>query len=408
MHRGISSFVKQVSVMDFVKYRMDNREPIQSLQGDSSVTSDSHEPLSLNSSIFSDDSGPLFEPTSPHRMMPSDFILTDIKEESEDILSTATSEATENDFLLGEGTHRTILLAETNFNEASYSSKTFQSGDALLEAGTTSENSEHFDENEASMSASPFLPVSPPPGPLLSPRYSMLLATSEESKQTDSNESSTSWMNRFSVLSTVDDEPPPLPQSLPPGKTISPRHSIILSHDKESAELDLSDLLSRLASLYEGKRTPVAQNLKSGSSSLVILEQPQENSASTSGNELEQESLPPSPIPEMEDYTDGALPSEENTPKLAGSPIIEPPVEFADRGELEYADSAVVPHKKDSVTSVGSSYGEGQSDSDLNSPTLPQNTESIKSQHQDLNRDFSRGSLPISLKSPELLSRKAG
>ena len=396
--------------MDFVKYRMDNIEPVQSLEGDS-VTSDSHEPLSLTSSIFSDDSGPLFEPSSPHRMIPTDFILTDIKEESEDVLSTATSEATENDSLQGEGNHKNISLAETNFNEASYSNKTFQSGGALpetLQTGTMSENSEQFDDSEASITASPFLPVSPPPGPLLSPRYSMLLATLEESKQTPIHESpSPSWMNRLSAHSTVDDEPPPLPQSLPPGKTISPRHSIILSHDKESAELDLSDLLSRLASLYEGKRIPVAQNSKSGSSPSVILEQPQEDSASTSDRELERESFPPSPVPEMGDYTDGALESEENVPQLAGSPIIEPPEEFTER-TLEYADSALAPHKKDSVTSESSSYGKEQNDSDVNSSTAQNTADSIKSQHQNLNRDFSGHNLPISLKSPELLCRKAG
>ena len=99
--------------------------------------------------------------------------------------------------------------------------------------------------------ATPSLPLSPPPGPLLSPRHSFLfgenvpsLPSTPDPSSTMSNSHSTLpdpqsaikdslspsvASNRFSTISLADDTPPPLPSSLPPGKLISPRHSMILS-----------------------------------------------------------------------------------------------------------------------------------------------------------------------------------
>ena len=112
-------------------------------------------------------------------------------------------------------------VIETNFND-----------DVPLPVNDNSDNGQHFNASGSPVEP-PILPVSPPPGPLLSPRYSMMLL--------DSNERVNDY-NRFSVVSVSSEMAPPLPTSLPPGKLI-PRES--LYQDPES-KIDL---------WYELKRT---------------------------------------------------------------------------------------------------------------------------------------------------------
>ena len=174
----------------------------------------------------------LFEPSSPLQIN-SNFLLPDIMEESENERSESL---------------RSSLLSSDGMIIKSPSKQNFTKFDPFEETGLDVVET-NFDndvplpingnsDNEQAPNASgspvepPILPVSPPPGPLLSPRYSMMLPESSEPDD----------YNRFSVVSVTSEMAPPLPTSLPPGKLI-PRES--LYQDPES-KIDL---------WYELKRT---------------------------------------------------------------------------------------------------------------------------------------------------------
>ena len=162
----------------------------------------------------------LFEPTSPLHLMPTG-ILHDIAEETEGDTECERSwngreEAHPLPQLAAEDDE--IEYGETEFFDAMDTTATSQD---VLMIGTS----------PAGVAPPPCLPVSPPPGPVLSPRLSMLLA---ETNGTNINgtpsphQSTTDYQNRLSVASqSGDSPPPPLPSSLPPGKLISPRHSLM-------------------------------------------------------------------------------------------------------------------------------------------------------------------------------------
>lgn len=184
----------------------------------------------------------LFEPSSPLQIN-NNFLLPDIMEESENERSESL---------------RSSLLSSDGMIIKSPSKQNFTKFDPFQETGldvveTNFDNDvplpingNRDDEQAPNASGSPveppILPVSPPPGPLLSPRYSMMLL--ESSEQDD--------YNRFSVVSVTSEMAPPLPTSLPPGKLI-PRES--LYRDPES-KIDL---------WYELKRTN-EEKLHSGDS----------------------------------------------------------------------------------------------------------------------------------------------
>ena len=177
----------------------------------------------------------LFAPSSPLHI-DKNFLLPDIMEESEN----EQSESLRSSLLSSDGTivksqsrHKFtkfnpfeetgLDVVETSFND-----------DVPLPINDNSDNVQDLNTSGSPVEP-PILPVSPPPGPLLSPRYSMMLL--------DSNEQANDY-NRFSVVSVSSEMAPPLPTSLPPGKLI-PRES--LYQDPES-KIDL---------WYELRRTNV-------------------------------------------------------------------------------------------------------------------------------------------------------
>ncbi len=176
----------------------------------------------------------LFEPSSPLQIS-NNFLLPDIMEESENERSESL---------------RSSLLSSDGMILKSPSKQKFTKFDPFEETGLdvvetnfdvdvplpVNDSSPNDDEQAPNASGSPveppILPVSPPPGPLLSPRYSMMLLENGEPDN----------YNRISVISVSSEMAPPLPASLPPGKLI-PRES--LYQDPES-KIDL---------WYELKRT---------------------------------------------------------------------------------------------------------------------------------------------------------
>ena len=176
----------------------------------------------------------LFEPSSPLQIG-SNFLLPDIMEESEN----ERSESLRSSLLSSDG----MIIKSPSKQKFTKFDPFEETGLDVVETNFDSDvplpvNDDNCDDEQAPDASGspvdpPILPVSPPPGPLLSPRYSMMLL--ESSEQDDHN--------RFSIVSVSSEIAPPLPTSLPPGKLI-PRESL-LYQDPES-KIDL---------WYELKRT---------------------------------------------------------------------------------------------------------------------------------------------------------
>ena len=180
----------------------------------------------------------LFEPASPLHLMPTG-ILQDIAEETEGDTEF------EHSWNVGEMGLMDAVCKGLRSSKAELEGLEYVETSFL---GNMTENSRSLVIDElggdktppqsAKPSTPPRLPVSPPPGPVLSPRLSMLLAEAaamgshipanpDLSAATGGVGDRYDLMNRLSVVSISDEPPPPLPSSLPPGKLISPRHSLM-------------------------------------------------------------------------------------------------------------------------------------------------------------------------------------
>lgn len=176
----------------------------------------------------------LFEPSSPLQIG-NNFLLPDIMEESEN----ERSESLRSSLLSSDG----IIIKSPSKQKFTKFDPFEETGLDVIETNFDNDvplpvNDDNSDDEQAPDASGspvdpPILPVSPPPGPLLSPRYSMMLL--ESSEQDD--------YNRFSVVSVSSEMAPSLPTSLPPGKLISRESQ--LYQDPES-KIDL---------WYELKRT---------------------------------------------------------------------------------------------------------------------------------------------------------
>ena len=206
---------------------------------------------------YEEDLPELFHPSSPIEFN-KEFILPDIMEENEDLLE---SEGEVESTIMGEKEKlnagalefnpfeeaglKDIECAETSFSDGGPLAKELR--DSNKDTVTDLERLQVQGSTQSTQSPpeTPTLPLSPPPGPLLSPRYSLLFSKDSPSPSPDLShshilipdcqhdskdaQSSSRISVRLSTISLTDDTPPPLPSSLPPGKLISPRHSIILS-----------------------------------------------------------------------------------------------------------------------------------------------------------------------------------
>ena len=290
----------------------------------------------------------LYEPTAPLHLTPSG-ILHDIAEETE------CDTEFEHSWNVGGSTNgignrvlppelEDLEYAETNFLDNTGSTTDFNDQsvtEPVISPGVVSP---------------PSLPVSPPPGPVLSPRLSMLLAEATGAEEGQATPQISDPRNRLSTTSLSGDvPPPPLPTSLPPGKLISPRHSLMdLEHgrcpDSNTGSvgmgLDFALLSQRVADMSDEPRT--------GSHDSVPNEEEQNGDQAQSA-ELERESNrdeepllittidevddPPEDIcdenlpPPVDDETPNDFPGGSKlkiTPSFLQS--LEPPTEFSDSG----------------------------------------------------------------------------
>ena len=185
-----------------------------------------------------DGSHDLYEPPSPLQLMPTG-ILHDIAEETEGDCEHEQSSSSGQ----GEGNLATppvITPLQTTPTRATPTGApsvdleldTVEYAETgFFDAMETIPPEETKGSSPATVAPPPSLPVSPPPGPVLSPRLSMLgeetVGTTGSGIPTPQG-STADQLNRHSLASLAGDSPPPpLPSSLPPGKLISPRHSLM-------------------------------------------------------------------------------------------------------------------------------------------------------------------------------------
>ena len=187
--------------------------------------------------IGTDEESPpeLFQPSSPLQIN-KNFLLPDIMEESEN----EQSESLKSSMLSLDGT----LIKSPSRQEFTKFDPFEETGLDVVETNFDNDLPLPIHDNVEDLNAPgspaepPILPVSPPPGPLLSPRHSMMLL---ESSAQDNEHS------RFSVVSTSSEIAPPFPISPPPGRLI-PRESLYL--DPES-KIDLWYELNKTNGLDE-------------------------------------------------------------------------------------------------------------------------------------------------------------
>lgn len=280
----------------------------------------------------------LFQPSSPFKVA-EEFILPDIAEESEEV------EEVEGDTTFGDSLdksdlpslHSSLDEGELDIKETSFSNEHFFSDmlSALPQNHQTEELTPDFEP--------PTLPISPPPGPLLSPE---LKATPEATVgwyQQPPLEKYNPKNFRRSVAGALEDLPPPLPMTQPPGRLISPRHS--------SGFLDLAELNVNARKTSNGpqlvlKMNRVSEEARHEPSEATEEDVPalkEETQSVTSDDVL---TLVPPPI---QDHPDGEFDDEADhsiTRQRLGSyhlKTFEPPMEFSDSG-FQDTDTAATYH----------------------------------------------------------------
>lgn len=264
----------------------------------------------------------LFQPSSPFQLQ-EEFILPDIMEETE------------------ETEVESIYNAQGGLPEANLDALSRHSSleDEDVEE-TVFESEEEFEPDKKSPTglpvedfAPPMLPISPPPGPLLSPETdttktakTTILPIQSSSPPPDRRRPSLESRYRRSVAGSLEDMPPPLPLAPPPGKLISPRHSKFfdltdISRSSSKGDVDLSQLLFKMNALVPVKKQP---------DELATTADHEEKSDSKSDEIL---AMVP-PVPEFDDDL-----NEEESPTITRQRLgsyhlktLEPPKEFSDSG----------------------------------------------------------------------------
>ena len=242
----------------------------------------------------------------------------------------------------------------------------------------------YSEQSQDSQDRPPSLPVSPPPGPTLSPRFSIIISDGK-SLPDDTLRAASSMSaallsglslqtegasNRYSVISLIDDVPPPLPSSPPPGKLMSPRQSIldpvvsydtagniILTYASAIDSMDMDQLSKQINNVVKERERELlaAKVMKGGEIEGVesCKEGSSDSSSSTLGNSEEivvDGDLPP-PLPRESDGEDDAEVAVKDddihhkASRLKSAPsfllkTFDPPTEYSDSGFPESEQEA--------------------------------------------------------------------
>lgn len=278
----------------------------------------------------------LFQPSSPFQIK-EEFILADIIEENEfedvevDSVMLKNGEQNPESHSLHSNFEEEVLdIEETEFDEE----YTFGAAkDVLSESGN---------------SGLPMLPISPPPGPLLSPE--LIDAAAEKTthnlppsvERYNPNIATGDNYYRHSIGGALDDVPPPLPVTQPPGKLISPRHSMFmdladLATDFKPGQFDLSQLVLKMSQVSE----VVENKLEGGEGAEGAEGSTMDDKPVTVESALETQSLKYDEVltlvPPIQDSTD--VDFDDDNPSISRQRLgshhwktFKPPKEFSDSG----------------------------------------------------------------------------
>lgn len=313
----------------------------ESKSPDDSIEYDDSFALSYSSHEDEDDSDlpNLYQPSSPFHGNQG-FVLPDIMEENEDdmlsedrslrrLSSMETSETLESrnfDHGFKEADVDIDIMnnvAETNFT------------DDIVDEASNNKNlpGQGDEETIPGPFEAPVLPSSPPPGPLLSPRLSMLLAEGKAYGDLDTS--------RFSFADDV--PPPPLPSSLPPGKLISPRSSKYLDRSSYIVEehVPTLELMSKIGALKEERESEEPTE-----SEKEVPNQETEHKEASEDVDGVDPMLAVVPPPVASDEDEGDL-----KPKRRQSVYFDPPPQFQTGSDSGFTD--MIPLHSDHSTSGG-------------------------------------------------------
>lgn len=294
----------------------------------------------------------LFQPSSPFKVT-EEFLLPDIIEETEEMETDSLENPLENSFQdqdhsslhssLNDGE---LDIKETSFNEATLPGLS-QAFEELPSIGELDMNP-NLDP--------PMLPVSPPPGPLLSPELDVVSDVHQEVPYKEGYDAEEAKGYRHSVAGTCEDIPPPLPLTGPPGKMISPRHSRFI---------DLADLSADFKPNSMGK-LDVSQLVLKMSKVVTKVEPPFQKTSEDKVLETESvkssEILPPLPL----DYPDADFDTSDASiirQRLGSHHLktFEPPKEFSDSG---FQDTDVNTPPRTAVVLARPTFGSNEEKSD--------------------------------------------
>lgn len=294
------------------------------------------------------DSMELFQPSSPFKVK-EEFILPDIIEESEELeLDSAEQDDMNNSDILS--LHSSLDDGELDIQETTFNE---------LNPGSTLDKSSSIDEAGMQNFEPPMLPISPPPGPLLSPDSSITTISSKPTtshKQPSSLVSYNPTNSRHSIAGMMEDIPPPLPATQPPGKMISPRHSMFMDLADLSSELrpnskgqlDMNRLVLKMSEVADIEEIENKKSSKEEKSTSV--EEISESNSLKSDKVL-------TLVPPIQDHPDGDF--DDSNPSVIRQRLgsyhlktFEPPKEFSDSG---FQDTDVAADQCSKVNSNASS-----------------------------------------------------
>ena len=267
----------------------------------------------------------LYQPTSPFKIK-EEFILPDILEESEEVEIDTTLQPDDlsEHSSLKDGD---LDIMETTFGEENLADE--------IHGSVSTTKSVQEESQLTSGTDPPVLPKSPPPGPLLSPQSKFIddILYSNQPPLATTYNPHTEKTFRHSIAGVLEDLPPPLPTSPPPGKMMSPRQSLFLDLGNISSEVQLrvgprrDDInVSQLATKIKITEINGNQKNKAKRSKTIIRDELEKD---------KDEVL--SLVPPIQDDPNGEGLVEDSSPllKRLGSyhmKTFEPPKEFSDSG----------------------------------------------------------------------------
>ncbi len=278
---------------------------------------------SFDASIKSDDdfAAPeydveLYTPSSPFHIN-DEFILPDIMEENEE--TELEDDGNERPELEKPGTEELNQTSSTLETETSFSEEVL---------GILERNGSLRMASSEQCSSPPILPNSPPPGPLLisdakTPLASIPLRKTAKSSHPTPLSFKAEASYRHSMAGAVEDIPPPLPSTQPPGKLMSPRHSLFMdladiNGGYQPTQLDLSQIVPQMSRIREAPEEVKRTNKENGTNSL--------NKECDKNMKTNLASLIPPPLAQEESS------QTRERPESYYLRTFEPPKEFSDSG----------------------------------------------------------------------------